>query len=245
MRIRFVLILAAAALTLQVDPGHGQAPYADGNGPFFTLSPIEERSLRSDQTLLLVGAGLRLGSHHIQFRAGRFEDVPHGNPLPITYIGYTYAEGTVRRVFRRQGAASGTVASITPNLVVVDRSFPVSNLPDTVTFREGARVAEIGVGGDVHRFWTREMGPGVDLHLLVGGRLDIHRTRDSQLQHSDGEVGTMYGGRRILPSISTAAPLSLHLGDRRRLVVEPTVRLQPGYYFLPAPKVGLSLHLNL
>jgi hypothetical protein len=151
LRTTVLLAAAIAILGATESPANAQALYAEGAGLFLTVSPIEERAFRSDQAVLLAGAGVRLGASDVRFRAGRFEDVPHGNPLPITYVGYTYAEATVGRVFRREGGASGVVASITPNVVIVDRSFPVSNLPDTVTFREGARVAEIGVGGDVHR----------------------------------------------------------------------------------------------
>jgi hypothetical protein len=245
-RTTVLLAVAIAIFGATASPAYAQALYAEGAGLFLNVSPLEQRQLRSDHAFVLGGVGVRLTSDlDVSVRAGRFSDVPHGNPLPITYVGYTYVEGTVSRVFPGADPDVGTMVRASPNLVVVDRSFPVSDLPNPVTFREGRRISETGLGVDAHRYWRRKLGPRIDLFLMAGARIDYQRRRDSQMQHSDGQVGTMHGGSSFLPAFSAAAPLSIGLDDRRRLVIEPTVRIHPGYYFLPAPQAGLAVNLNL
>jgi len=245
---RAVLLAALLPLALPAE-GVTQALYSPDRGVYLTVSPLEERLLRSPQTLVMGGAGARLSARtDIAMRAGRFRDVPHGNPLPITYVGYTYIEGVLRHLVPLDEAGSGVRLSITPNATLVDRSFPVSDLEEGVSFREGRRTAEVGVTLEALRYWEVEVGDGLLMYPMVGGSLEYHDVRDSLLQHPDGQVGTIQGDSRRTPMLGMALPIVFQLGARPRVVVEPSVRVPlalPSIYGFPPPQVGLSVHLNL
>jgi hypothetical protein len=87
--------------------------------------------------------------------------------------------------------------------------------------------------------------PQLQLHLMAGARIDYQRRLDSRMQHSEGQVGAMFGGSSFVPSLSGSAPISFGIDDWRRVVIEPTPRVRPGCYFIPTARGGLAIHLNL
>jgi hypothetical protein len=194
-----------------------------------------------------MGAGIRLPKNtDAAVRVGRGEDVPYGNPLPITYIGHTVVEGRASYLLRNASAEGGVQFVLETVATIEDRSEPVSNVEEgRVSFREGRRISEYAARAEVHQVWRWGESESAAMYPRLGIIVQ-HRVRRSNTTRYDpgGIIGTNQGDRGFSAGLSVGMGLSLPLGKFLRLVIDPYVEATPGYYFLPEIRPGLEVNLN-
>lgn len=236
-----------AALLLLPRPGAGQVAYASEPGFFVVGSPLAYPYLGSDRSAWWAGAGLRLaGGTDVAVRVGRGEDTPYGNPLPVTYVDHTVVEARTGRLVTGTSPDDGVLLALAVLGTVEDRSGPVSDPgAERVRFREGPRLSEYGGRAEVHRVWRWGSPGDFNVHPRIGLLSQYRKLRGNTVRHEpEGVEGVNEGVGDFTFGLGVGLGLSVPLGGRRRLVVEPRAEGELRSDFLSAFDASLAVGLN-
>ncbi len=224
-------VLTAALVASLASPGRvgAQALYGGGWGGYASVwwGP----AFLHDRDFTWLGLGARLGRQtSLEVRAARLEDVPAGNPLPVTYIGYTGLAARVEQVFVDERGRPGWLLAADLTGLVADRSEPVSNVDaGTVTFRAGRWLATYSTRFELSRVWPLTSGADVRFFPRLGAVVEHKVGRTSTTRYDpQGIVGTNEGWEQTHFVLLAAVGVSLPLSHRLRVVLEPQVLNAPG-----------------